>query len=186
VSTPTLYYALLGANSGARLSTIKRAIKTLPLADKTLAIQAVSCAWEGQDGHLPYAPYINVGLAFTSSLEPEAMQLLAKRIERELGRERDDSRNAPIALDIDILLLEGATGIQELTRKNLLVPYCAVPLYEVASPRLGTWLMHLVRERESNWEALRSRLWLVAEPEDLCVDAGHRQHSAAVPRAATG
>lgn len=180
-----LHYAILGANTGPRLSTLKRAIGSLADSDETLCVQGVSCAWEGQDGHLPHAPFINVAIAFTSGRGTESLRHLAKRVETEHGRQRDDRRNAPVALDIDLVLSEDATSINELTRSNLLVAYCAVPLYDVATPRLAAWLMCHIRERESNWESLRSRLWMVAEPEDVFTEIGRgsAQHPIDAPNA---
>lgn len=162
-----LYYAVLGANWGPRISTLKRAIEWLAASADRLQIESVSSAWEGQDGHLPFAPYVNVAIAFTTDMPLHELRILCRIVEQQHGRVRQGERAAPVALDVDLVLSEDLHGLHEMTEKNLILPHVAVPLYDVATPRLSGWLIQQLRERENDWESMRSRLWMLAGPEDI-------------------
>lgn len=162
-----LYYAVLGSNWGPRVSTLKRALESLADPEQKIHIEGVSCAWEGQDGHQSFAPYINLAVAFSTDRPIHELRVLCRYIEQQNGRVRHGDRAVPVALDIDLVLSEDNQKLHELTQKNLILPYTAVPLYDVATPRLGGWLGEQLKERGNNWEAMRSRLWMIAEPDDM-------------------
>lgn len=57
--------------------------------------------------------FYNAVLEVETTLDPHALLAACKEIERELGREPGGPRHGPRAIDIDLLLLEGATVADE-------------------------------------------------------------------------
>jgi 2-amino-4-hydroxy-6-hydroxymethyldihydropteridine diphosphokinase len=112
----------LGSNLGDRLAHLvdaRRLIEALPGA-RTLAASPV---YETEPVGVPpqYArlAFLNAILLIDSSLPLEKFARFIHRIEDDLGRVRSDDRNAPRAIDIDII----AAGAEHRNREPLIVPH---------------------------------------------------------------
>lgn len=67
-------------------------------------IVAVSSVYQSQAyGHTGQPDYLNVAVGLRTALDPLALKLALRDIERELGRDRGTPQG-PVTLDIDILL----------------------------------------------------------------------------------
>lgn len=181
----TTYFLNLGCNSGARLSTLKRAIAKLGQSTMLgehcthpIAVDCTSRAWEGQECSTPFAPYINVGLAISTAGPLDNLGTHCRFIEHLFGRRRDPERNLPVPLDIDIIASERNGSIRVHTEKNITHAHCLVPLWEVATPAFGVFLASAMREQDVTLDDLRNRLWLMAEREDLAVRHPAEKHYA--------
>jgi len=86
---------------GTPVESISRAIREIERAGVT--VDAVSGFYEtAAVGRAGQPPYVNAAVLIETSLPPEALLKLLKRIEREAGR-RGGSPWGPRTLDIDIL-----------------------------------------------------------------------------------
>ncbi|HTR88730.1 MAG TPA: 2-amino-4-hydroxy-6-hydroxymethyldihydropteridine diphosphokinase [Solirubrobacteraceae bacterium] len=113
----------LGSNLGERRERLRRAVDALQEAG--LEVLASSCTYDTDPvGEVIEQPsFLNACLLVRTDLE--ALELLdtVKRLERELGRTRDEVRHGPRAIDIDLLLV----GDRELEHPRLKLPHAQLP-----------------------------------------------------------
>lgn len=108
----------LGSNLGDR---------SLLLAEAKRRMQAAGCALRAQSATVeteavgwPGAPrFLNAVVEVEAAQSPWALLAVAKRVERELGRDPRAPRNAPRTIDIDLL---AAVGL-EMSSKELSLPH---------------------------------------------------------------
>jgi len=126
----------LGSNLGDREAHLRGAIDRLR---KFLRVLAVSSFRETEPvGGPPQPAYLNGAVLVEFSGSPRALLLETQRLEREAGRTRRPP-DSPRPLDLDLLLLEGAT----VDEPGLIVPhprlkerrFALEPLAEIA----GDW-----------------------------------------------
>jgi len=109
---------MLGSNLGDRISLINKAIK---LIEENVGVNLktspvfLTAPW-GTDNSLPY---LNLALSLSTDKNAEAVLTQILSIEKELGRIRDGSLNAPRTIDIDIVFY----GKQILNTENLTLPH---------------------------------------------------------------
>lgn len=131
----------LGSNMGDRMSNLAAAVAAIGRLSDTVVV-AVSHAYESEAWPDACDPlYANAVAIVDTALALPALLAELRDIEAALGRPHDEARNAPRAIDIDILL----AGDEEWDRPDLVVPhprmrerdFVITPLLEV-SPHL-TW-----------------------------------------------
>lgn len=127
----------IGGNLGDRVANLHAAVRRLVAGG--VQVDAVSTLYETPPwGYTEQPPFLNGAVRGRTSLAPQQLLALAKRIERELGR-APSFRNAPRPVDIDIALY----GDQIINEPGLHVPhpglperaFVLVPLAEIA----GEW-----------------------------------------------
>lgn len=102
---PARYWLGLGANLGDRAGALAAAVAWLARAG--VAVEAVSPVYETAPRELPDQPaFLNAAVRVSARLDPRELLRLAKRLERDLGRE-PGPRFGPRAIDCDLLLWEG-------------------------------------------------------------------------------
>lgn len=151
-------YIGLGSNLGDRVANLGAALDALEAAG--LAVEAVSSVYdtppwgEPPPGLAEPPRYANAAAAVRGDLAPLELLRLCKRIEVDAGRDLHAARNAPRALDLDVLL----AGDLLVTTPELEVPhprmhlraFVLVPLAEIApdarDPRLGRPVRDLIAD----------------------------------------
>ena len=126
-------YLGLGSNLGDRGENLNKALDYL---EQRLKVTEVSSVYETEPvGNIQQPYFLNMALKVYTRLAPEELLLLAKGIERKLGR-LPGKRNAPRPIDIDILLY----GDEVIKTAELTIPhprlaeraFVLVPLAEIA------------------------------------------------------
>ena len=109
----------LGDASGDRLAALVDALRRAEGLEGTKVI-AVSSAYESEAWPDPEDPaFVNAVAIIETSLDLDRLLTALERIEHSMGREPARERNAPRAIDIDILLAEDV----QLADEHLTVPH---------------------------------------------------------------
>ena len=96
-------YLGLGSNLGDRHRSIRQAIDLL---SAEAHVEQLSSIYETAPvGYREQPSFLNAVARVKTTLEPEEMLLLAKRIEADLGRTQT-FRNGPRVIDVDLLLYD--------------------------------------------------------------------------------
>lgn len=154
---------ILGSNMGDRLGHLESACASLEIhVGKLIGRSSVyiSPPW----GYDSQSEYYNQVLLFETDLEPLHLLDFCLRIEKRLGRVRNELEGyADRTIDIDVLFLGDAI----IDSKNLTIPhprmhlrkFCLLPLYEVnpdwVHPVLKRGLVYLIDHCEDNSELRR-------------------------------
>jgi 2-amino-4-hydroxy-6-hydroxymethyldihydropteridine diphosphokinase len=150
-------YLGLGSNVGNRARNIYSALRRLQ--DK-IQLDPISSLYETQPvGYSHQAWFLNLVCAGETHLSPEDLLVLAKRIEREMGRDKG-IRCGPRIVDIDILFYEDLimdTPQLEIPHPRLAERgFVLIPLNEIAPgllhPRLKLSVRDLLDTAESPHE----------------------------------
>jgi 2-amino-4-hydroxy-6-hydroxymethyldihydropteridine diphosphokinase len=131
-NTHTIYLAL-GANLGDRSASLRNAVERLRDA---VAIGRLSSVYETEPAYLLDQPrFLNMALRGHTTLDPFALLVFLKRIERDMGRTAGP-RYGPRAIDLDILLYDSlALATPDLTIPHPRMaerPFVLTPLAEIA------------------------------------------------------
>lgn len=138
-------YLSLGANRGDRSAQIDRALDLL--ARSGVRIVKRSSLYETEPvGFGDQHWFLNCVVECETEFMPRQLLRAAQRIEREMGRRRDGTRNAPRPIDIDILFF----GTAVMRTSELEIPHPRIaerrfvlaPLAEIA-PSLRHPTLHL-------------------------------------------
>jgi len=135
-------YLGLGSNLGNRLGNLQAGLRRVQSAARLDAVSSLYQSDPVGPGGQP--PYWNAAARIDTDLTPHELLRLVKRIEWEMGR-RPGEVWGPRPLDIDILLMDGATvAAQDLTIPHPRIaerPFVLVPLSGIAAdvmhPLLG-------------------------------------------------
>ena len=136
-------YLGLGSNLGDRGDNLDKALDYL---EQRLKVTEVSSVYETEPvGNIQQPHFLNMALKVYTRLAPEELLLLAKGIERKLGR-LPGKRNSPRPIDIDILNY----GDEVIKTAELTIPhprlteraFVLIPLAEIAPD-----LKHPTRKR---------------------------------------
>ncbi len=144
-------YLGLGSNVGNRARTIYSALRRL---QDGIQLDRISSLYETQPvGYTDQPWFLNLVCAGETHLSPEDLLVLAKRIEREMGR-KQGIRFGPRIIDIDILFYEDLimdTPQLEIPHPRLAERgFVLIPLNEVAPGLLHPRLKVSVRELLDN------------------------------------
>lgn len=129
-------YLGLGANLGDPRVQLAAAVRALA-GHERVRVTAVSSLYRSAPvGGGPQPDYLNAVVAVETELGARALAALGHELERRAGRVRTHVRNAPRALDVDLLLF----GEERITEPDLTVPhprlarraFALLPLAEVA------------------------------------------------------
>ncbi|MHB8491490.1 MAG: 2-amino-4-hydroxy-6-hydroxymethyldihydropteridine diphosphokinase [Solirubrobacteraceae bacterium] len=109
----------LGSNVGDRRSHLQAALAALSAAG--ISVDRSSSVYDTDPvGEVPdQGAFLNACLGVRTALEPLALLDVAKRLERELGRQEGGPRHGPRPIDIDILML----GEVELAHERMRLPH---------------------------------------------------------------
>jgi 2-amino-4-hydroxy-6-hydroxymethyldihydropteridine diphosphokinase len=131
----------LGGNVGDARATLDRAVK-LFCDDSDVRLRARSSDYRTPPwGDAEQPPFINLCIAVTTTLSPQALLARAQQVEQALGREKDVARRwGPRTADLDILAYDDVT----LDGPELTLPhprlferaFVLVPLAEIAPERM--------------------------------------------------
>jgi len=128
-------YLGLGSNLGDREQNISRAIDIM---SHWANIKQISSYYETEPvGYTQQPRFLNAVCEATTSLSPDELLNVAKKIESALGRKKNDFPNPPRIIDIDILFYADRT----VESAQLSIPhprleeraFVLVPLAEIAS-----------------------------------------------------
>ena len=110
----------LGSNEGDRLAALGAARDRLD-AVPGLRVSRASSAWETapQGEVLDQPDFLNAVLEVETGLDPEALLVACKGVERDLGRSHPVVRHGPRPIDVDVLLL----GDLEHASERLAIPH---------------------------------------------------------------
>jgi len=135
-------YLGIGSNLGDRAALLQSAVDGLAATDG-ITVAAVSPVYETEPVGGPEQPeYLNAVVAIDTDLTARQLLEVARRLEREAGRERGE-RWGPRTLDVDVLLV----GDERVDEPDLLVPhprlyeraFVMVPLADL-DPMLAPWV----------------------------------------------
>lgn len=113
-------YLVLGSNLGNRQANLTMALRTLP---PLVRVDAVSPLYQSlPQPPAPPPPYLNAACRVTTGLDALPLLRYVKRIERMIGRLKDDLW-APRPIDIDIALYER----EVIDLPDLAVPHARLP-----------------------------------------------------------
>ncbi len=121
----------LGSNVGDRRAHLQAAVDALSQAGIEILASSSLYDTDPVGEVLDQPSFLNACLRVRTRLDPLELLAEAKRIEQELGREREGMRHGPRAIDIDILLLGSLTLSHErmtlpheqlLSRRFVLIP----------------------------------------------------------------
>jgi len=108
----------LGSNLGDRLGNLQRAVDLLG-HERGVRVVRSSRVWETDPvGGPPQPEYLNAVIEVQTGLEPLDLLAACRRVEVELGRERE-VRWGPRTIDVDVLLFDGPA----LDEPDLTVPH---------------------------------------------------------------
>ena len=108
----------LGSNLGDRTRNVEAAVEGIRALPQTAVVQ-VSTFHETEPWGITEQPeFVNAVAEITSGLEPRALLLAVKQLERELGR-TETYRWGPRVIDIDLLLY----GSRKVNEPGLTVPH---------------------------------------------------------------
>ena len=103
-------YIGIGSNIGNRIEHILNALDRL---DSEIDIKLVKAspiyeseALDSNGLRSEDPPYMNAAAQIKTNLEPEPLLRITQRIERDMGRPINRSKNAPRTIDLDILLYD--------------------------------------------------------------------------------
>ena len=101
-------YLGLGSNEGDRLANLRAAREALR---RHVEVVGASSVYETEpQGEVTDQPdFLNACLAVETSLGPQDLLGVCKRVERELGRRPGGPRHGPRPIDVDLLLLGDLT-----------------------------------------------------------------------------
>jgi 2-amino-4-hydroxy-6-hydroxymethyldihydropteridine diphosphokinase len=152
----------LGSNVGERRVHLQAAADALPAAGVRVLASSSLYDTDPVGEVLDQPAFLNACLRVQTQLAPLELLDVCKRLERELGREDDQVRHGPRAIDIDVLLL-GDTQLQHermtlphaqvLTRRFVLIPALELDI-ELAVPdgrRLADALLALPLHEGVRW-----------------------------------
>lgn len=109
----------LGANIGNREATLRHAVQALG-EHSGIEVEAVSMLRETDPvGYLEQPRFLNGAVMVATSLPVRELLDVLLEIERHLGRVRGGRRNAPRAIDLDLLLY----GRARIDEPGLTVPH---------------------------------------------------------------
>ena len=130
---PHIVYLALGANLGDRSASLRTAVERLRDA---VAVERMSSVYETEPAYLLDQPrFLNMVLRGHTALDPHALLIFLKRVERDMGRAAGP-RYGPRTIDLDILLYDSlALATAQLTLPHPRMaerPFVLVPLAEIA------------------------------------------------------
>lgn len=134
-----------------------------------LGVEAVSIAWQSPDTTGLSHDYVNAAVLVRTPLDQEALRLLLKRIEADLGRRRPPEPGAPVSIDIDLVVYDGLIHEDDLWTQA----YRALPTAELLPLLRSPWgepLGEIARR-------LAAAGSIVARP-DLLIGLGNRSRTA--------
>jgi 2-amino-4-hydroxy-6-hydroxymethyldihydropteridine diphosphokinase len=151
------FYLSLGSNIDPK--------HNLPTAVRKLSgygtVVEISSVWEshpvGSDG----PNFLNLCVGFSVALtQAELKQRVVGKLERELGRQRSDDKNAPRTIDIDIVMEDGVAVDHERWSH----PYVILPMAELLPD-----FPHPASGRRMAEQAIEARasMWIQRRPEEL-------------------
>ena len=114
---PQLLILSLGSNLGDRVSVLREAIDDL--SEEVGNLLGISPVYETEpiaEGNHP--PYLNLTVAFSSILDPEAVLAITQKIEQNFGRTSKGDL-APRVLDIDLISI----GSYRTQNERLVLPH---------------------------------------------------------------
>lgn len=109
----------IGANLGDRLATIEAATDRIAALEGVTFVRRSPIVETDPVGGPPQDRYLNGALLLRTALSARALLDALLGIERDLGRTRDGTRNAPRTLDLDVLWIDGET----VDEADLVVPH---------------------------------------------------------------
>ena len=96
------YYLSLGSNLGNREKNLSRATEELK---RSIKIEAESSMHESEPwGYKDQPDFLNTALEIETEMDPKELLSLLKRIEKDLGRQKEKIRWGPRRIDIDIMM----------------------------------------------------------------------------------
>ncbi len=146
----------LGSNLGDRSENLDRARALLA---QTIVIHSISPIYETEPwGVVDQPDFLNQALLAETTISPEALLALVKRIEAAMGRDFSERRYGPRPIDIDIL------GYDDLTLRSprLTIPhqrlheraFVLIPLNDIAPhwvhPGLGLTVTDMLAEVDAS------------------------------------
>ena len=149
-------YLCLGSNLGEREKNLTQA---LSLLSQEINLEKVSPAYETEPvGYKEQPLFLNLACQIITDLNPRELLLLAKTIERKMGRAPSRQINSPRLIDIDILFYDNRIiETQDLTIPHPRLPqraFVLIPLADIAPnlvhPVLGKSIAELASNVQGN------------------------------------
>lgn len=92
-------------NLGSNIEPEKNILQAIKLLKENGKVESISSVWESESVGYAGANFLNLCILFLTDLQPDELkEKVIRPIENELGRVRDDDKNAPRSIDIDIVL----------------------------------------------------------------------------------
>lgn len=92
-------------NIGSNIEPEKNILQAIKLLKENGKVESISSVWESESVGYAGANFLNLCVLFLTDLQPDELkETVIRPIENELGRVRDENKNAPRSIDIDIVL----------------------------------------------------------------------------------
>jgi 2-amino-4-hydroxy-6-hydroxymethyldihydropteridine diphosphokinase len=115
----SLAYLGLGSNLGDRIANIEKAYSAIGTRGVGIVLRkSPFYETEPVDCTSPLK-FVNSAVEIMTDLEPSELFIELRQIETDLGRKRDNDKNSPRTIDIDILLYDFIV----MNTKNLVIPH---------------------------------------------------------------
>ncbi|HVF76761.1 MAG TPA: 2-amino-4-hydroxy-6-hydroxymethyldihydropteridine diphosphokinase [Solirubrobacteraceae bacterium] len=98
-------YLGLGSNVGDRRGNLEAAVGALPAHGVEVVASSSTYDTDPVGEILDQPTFLNACLRVETALDPEALLVACKAVERELGRAAGGPRHGPRPIDVDLLLL---------------------------------------------------------------------------------
>ncbi|KAI9599427.1 Dihydropteroate synthase-like protein [Syncephalis fuscata] len=159
---PHIVYLGIGANLGNRLRAMQSALKRL-IEYGDAQIMDTSFLYETEPMYIEEQPmFLNAACKIRTSLPPDQLLVVLKKIEQELGRDFNAIRNGPRVIDLDILFYDNIV----LDTPELIIPHPRLSEREFVLRPLCDIALH--REHpilyRTNEQLLRQLMYVDGQP----------------------
>lgn len=140
-------------NLGSNIEPEKNIPQAVKLLKEVGSVKAISSVWETKSVGYDGANFLNLCILFLTDLNPnELKERIIRPIESQLGRVRDENKNYPRTIDIDLVLFDEMPHNIEMWKHafvimplaelipNLVHPFEDKSLVEVAE-QIQVWVL---------------------------------------------
>ncbi|MBI2758122.1 MAG: 2-amino-4-hydroxy-6-hydroxymethyldihydropteridine diphosphokinase [Chloroflexi bacterium] len=148
-------------NIGSNIQPERNLPQAIDLLRRYGQVQAVSSAWESHAIGMNGPNFLNACVLLETSILPDKFkEQVIVPVETDLRRVRNENKNAPRTIDIDIVMTDGTPANLHLWDHAFVI----VPMAEL----IPEFVHPVTREKLSRTaKSIRSQVWIIERPEIL-------------------